>query len=490
VRTGRGAGSAITRALVFGVTVVAAVSLLSTADASAAPPRAAWHACGSTAGEQCTSVRVPLDYARAAGSIALAVARLPSTGSPQGDLFVNPGGPGESGVEILPIVAALLPGAVREHFNVVSFDERGTGASDRLSCGPLPSVVAALDPAPADPGRALPGTATYRALAADCARRYPDLLRSVNTTNAARDMDRIRRALGDDRLNYYGLSYGTVLGAAYVTLFPQRVRAMVLDGAVDPTEPLAEQAVAEGPALAASLDHFLATCGASPTCPLGPDPRAAYDNLYRSLAVHPLEAGGRPVTAGDLLTATLFYLSVPTFTPGFPAALGAAARGDGAPLASLAVSFAEDLDGSSLVAPEWAITCQDAPSHPGPVAAGALARTLSRADAPAGAEAVTNTLAGCVAWPAARRPITTVHGPTGLPPVVIGTTGDPNTPYSSARRLVRTLGRARLLTWVGQGHTWLLNGSTDACMTAFVSAYLVDGTLPPRAGTCPAARRR
>jgi hypothetical protein len=190
------------------------------------------------------------------------------------------------------------------------------------------------------------------------------------------------------------------------------------------------------------------------------------------------------VTVGDLDMATLFVLSVPSSTVPYLQALTSARAGDGAPLRTLALGFEEDIDGTPLVDAEWAISCNDAAVHPDATAAGAQARALAARYPLLGAYAVTYQLAGCVAWPPATRPVTGVH-PTGTPPVlVIGNTGDPNTPLVGAQHLAAAYPDASQLTWQGWGHTWLLNGSTDRCMQRAVTGYLVGGTLPPAGTTC------
>jgi len=401
----------------------------------------------------------------------------------------NPGGPGESGVQILPILEALVPAAVRARFDLVSFDERGTGLSDQLLCGPSPEVVAGIDPVDERPGRPLPGAADFGPMASACARRYPGLLRFVDSTSAARDLDRIRQALGARQISYWGLSYGTVLGALYARLFPDRVRAMILDGAVVGSDPLARQAAEEAPAIVAALRHYFTTCRGDPTCPLRADPAGLYATLAARLTRQPLPAPGRgdpvPVTLGDLYTATLFALSVPSYAAAFPRAVASALAGDGSGLRALALDLEQDLNGSSLVGPEWAITCNDAASAPGPAAAGELARALAARNGAVGAYAVTYLMAGCVNWPAPLDPVTTLAVPGGPTLMVIGNTGDPNTPYVAARRLTRDLGRARLVTWRGWGHTWILNGPNDPCMVAVVDGYLIGGRVPGPATVCP-----
>ncbi len=467
-----------------------AVASSSDVPASATSPTLSWVPCPGAGGDQCASVEVPVDYRHPGhGVLSIEVIRHLATdpSAKKGVLIFNPGGPGESGVQIFPLFVALVPPAVQQDFDLVSFDVRGTGQSGQLRCGPGPGAVAAVAPAPDRTGSPLPGTAVFTRLAGRCLADDP-LTRTVGTVDTARDLDRIRQALGVDRLDYYGLSYGTELGAVYATMFGSHVGAMVLDGAVDPLQSLSVQATEEAPEIDAALSHFFTTCGADPTCPLRPDPKALYDGLLARLAKAPLPAPGggdaTPVTLGDLETATLLYLSVPRYTPAFPAAVAAAARGHGGPLAKVAASFEEDIDGAPLAAAQWAITCQDAPRHLGPVAAGTLAARLAARFPPLGAEAVSNDLAGCVAWPRGASPVTAVHGPP-TPALVIGNTVDPNTPHVAAVQLARALGSARLVTWEGVGHTWLLNGTDDPCMQDLVTAYLVDGRVPSPGTTCP-----
>ncbi len=441
---------------------------------------------------QCGTVSVPVDYRDpAAGSIPLAVTRAPATGTagPHPSLVFNPGGPGESGNQILPVVLGLVPPAVRRSFDLVSFDPRGTGASDPLDCGTSPAAAASVIPVGSDAGRPLPGTPLYTAMARACEQRAPTLTPFVETTDTARDLDMIRQALGMARLDYYGLSYGTVLGTVYADLFPHRVGTMVLDGAVDVDASLTQQAAQEAPAAERSLDHLLAACSAAPACPLGSDPPSFYRSLSSSLARKPLPAPGGgdtyPVTVGDLDTAALLTVSVPAFTPSFDTALVAARDGDGTPLRSLALQLETDVGGAPLVDVLWAITCNDTAVHPGPVGAGDQARALAARYPLLGGYAVEYTMGGCVSWPPGRQPVTGLH-PSGVPPiVVIGNTGDPNTPIIGAHHLATLIPGARLLTWAGWGHTWLLSGSSDTCMQRMVSTFLSDGGLPPPGTVCP-----
>jgi pimeloyl-ACP methyl ester carboxylesterase len=368
---------------------------------------------------------------------------------------------------------------------MVSFDERGTGSSEPLRCGPSATAASSATAGTAAAAR------TFASLERSCRARYSAEFPTVTTTTSARDMDRLRAALGVARIDFYGLSYGTVLGSVYAQLFPSHVRSTVLDGAVDANLGLTAAATEEAPAIQTVLEHDLSTCTSLPQgCPLGADPVAFYRHLQQRLSRAPLPAPGdgdtTPVTEGDLETATLLYLSVPGVTSNYFSALAAAATGNGAPLRSVALGLETDINGESIVAPLWAITCNDATTHPDASATAALARSLAVRYPLGGAEAVANNLIACPGWTAPGGAIAHLS-PTRAPtPLVIGNVYDPNTPYAVARQLASAIG-GRLVTYVGYGHTWLLNGSTNVCMQDVVSAYLVNGMLPAKGTRCTAS---
>ena len=452
--------------------------------AAATSGHIAWSPCPKVSGYVCGSLAVPLDYRHPSeGSVPLAVMEHPVAQS-KGVIVFNPGGPGESGVLILPILASLVPAAVKDQFTLVSFDERGTGSSEPLLCGP--SAAAA--------GSAVAGTAaatrTFAGLGRSCQDKYPALFPTVNTTTSARDMDRLRAALGMKKIDFYGMSYGTALGSVYAQLFPGHVGAMVLDGAVDANLSLISDAEADAPAIETALTHGLQSCTSQPNCPLGADPVGFYKKVQAQLSTAPLAAPGggdtTPVTVGDLYTASLLYISAPTFTPGYFPALAAAAAGNGAPLRSVALGLEDDLNGESLVGPLWTITCSDAVGHPDAATTAQLARMLAARYPLAGAEAVANYLIACPGWSGSNEPIAHLSSHGAPTPLVIGNVYDPNTPYVVAPQLAAATG-GRLVTYVGYGHTWLLNGSTNTCMANVVTAYIVDRVLPAKGTRCAAS---
>jgi pimeloyl-ACP methyl ester carboxylesterase len=394
----------------------------------------------------------------------------------------NPGGPALSGVQTLRVSGALFPPEIRRRFDIVTFDPRGSGLSGRLACGPAPATATAAEPTgPA--GQALPATTVYRRLAEDCERRYPALLPFVDTANTARDLDRVRRALSEPTVSFLGLSYGTLLGVEYLSLFPHHVRAAILDAPIDPGASVTEAAADQAAAAETALQNALAagTVGAP----------AAFDALRLRLTHASLPAPGHgdttPVTEGDLDLATLTYLAAPALTPGYPGALIAAAHGDGSGLRSLATQQFTDIDGTPVLAAYWAVTCNDVTDRPSSTDAGALARRLAARFPRIGGEAVSFYLGACPVWPPAREPVGASRGASVETPVlVIGGTEDPITPYSWAARVVSELKRATLLTRVGGGHTAFVEGMANSCLIRYETTYLTDRTPPPTGTRCRA----
>jgi pimeloyl-ACP methyl ester carboxylesterase len=300
-------------------------------------------------------------------------------------------------------------------------------------------------------------------------------------------MDQLRQAVGDDRMNYLGFSYGTELGWVYAHLFPKQVHTFVLDGAVDPqasdTASFAEQL--QG--FEKAFDQFAANCRTVTSCRQLSDPRATALQVSAAARAHPLPTGtARPLTYGLALTGILQALYSRQSWPTLATALISARQGDGGPLLHLADRYNErSADGSysNIFDANTTISCND--SRPGP--SDATIRSLARRWArqyPLFGRWSAPALFTCQQWQPHRSPVPEPNAATPTKVLVIGNLHDPATPYAGARHLTRDLGNAELLTWNGQGHTSYLSGSR--CVDGYVNAYLTTGALPPDHEVCPA----
>jgi pimeloyl-ACP methyl ester carboxylesterase len=471
-------------------TVPPVASTTSSTELPVAP--AVWTPCAG--GLQCATVTVPLDYAHPDGAtLAIAVAKLPAVSSAAGPqtLLFNPGGPASSGIQELKLASVLFPAFLHQNFTIVSFDPRGTGASARLDCGTSAADVTSAPLLGSGPGAPLPVASLYAAMVDRCAAKFPNLAPEITTMNTARDMDRIRQALGLATINYLGVSYGTLLGEAYAQQFPGHVRTMILDGGVDANRTLTQDVADQSAAAQKAFQTELASCARAASCPFGPTPLTTYEAIARQLSAHPASAGsggGPPVTEGDLASALLLHLTVPgLFNFGaFATAALNAEHGNGAGLRSMALNLWTDIDGTSLVDPYWALTCNDNPERPSAASEGDLARTMEASNPGTGAFAVAYEEGGCSSWPPAHDPV--IGSPAvGAPPIlVIGGVADPNTPYVWSQSLARSLGSSVgvLLTRVGVGHSAFLNGASDTCLRDTEIAYVTNRTVPAAGTVC------
>jgi pimeloyl-ACP methyl ester carboxylesterase len=452
---------------------------------------------GSAPGKEwrCATLTVPLDYADPGGrTLELALVRARHQGAERiGSLVFNFGGPGGSGVASLPRMADTFAG-LRAGFDLVSMDPRGVGASSGVVC---------LSDAERDAQLAaerIPGNATEEReylqrrvdYAEDCADAAGDLLPRLGTVNAARDLELLRRALGDGRLNYYGVSYGTKLGAVYAGLYPERVGRMTLDSVIDPTSDVVRRSLRQTAGFQLALDNYLAHCTAGAGCPIGADVPAGQrfiTELLDSLADQPLPTeSGRPLTQSLAVTAVLGSLYSESGWDRLTEGLREAGE-EG--LGTRLLAAADRYNGRNAQGryrnvhdANIAINCADFASRPDLDTVRGSRAAFTEASAVFGRYMVWDLLA-CAGWP--------VHSEQDQPEVLaegarrillVATTGDPATPYPGAERMRRALGDGVgvLLTYEGEGHGAYTGG--NRCVIDAVDGHLLAAAVPEDGTVC------
>jgi pimeloyl-ACP methyl ester carboxylesterase len=384
---------------------------------------------------------------------------------------------------------------ILQRFDIVGFDPRGVALSTPIECisDETKEEMVAAEPRPVTDEQIDEAFAFADEVAAGCAEEYGDALGTFNTVDTARDMDRLREALGDEQLTYLGYSYGTTLGSTYAELFPENVRAMVLDAAVDPGTDKIAKAEARAAALEAGFDAFAQNClGLIAGCPIGADPRAFVETLMASAAQNPIPsadpedaAEDRRATPGVIEVAIGAALYDPASWPQLAQALAAASQGDSAGVFSLADAYAgrlEDGTYSNLFDANIAINCADTDETVEESEIRELAAEWNEQYPLFGAGSAVG-LYTCNVWDAERTPLPERDAEGSAPILVVGTSGDPVTPLPGAVDMSEDLEAGVLLTWQGQGHTAY---PKTECVTAAVNAYLINLTAPLDGLTCPA----
>ncbi|MUM08034.1 alpha/beta hydrolase [Mycobacterium sp. CBMA 213] len=458
-----------------------------------------WGSCESVIGDttdlptaRCTTVTVPVDYANLQGPQAkLAVIKIPASGRRLGALLVNPGGPGASAVNTVAGMGAVLADTeIGQSFDLVGFDPRGVGHSTPgLRCRSDAEFDAnrrdpMVDYSPAGIAHI---EAVSRRTAQDCLQQMgSSFLANVGTASAARDMDVVRAALGESQINYLGFSYGTQLGAAYAESFPDRVRAMVLDGAVDPAADPVTENLLQLAGFQTAFNDYAADCAQSAGCPLGTDPTqfvARYQQLVNPLVLRlGLTSDPRGLSYSDATTGTVNALYTKKYWKFLTSGLLGLQRGtDAGDLLLLADDY-QHRDQKGHYAPLQdaftAIRCVDAP-FPTDTATWAAADLKARQLAPFMSYGQYTGYAPrdvCAMWPvpATSRPHqVTSPGPGKV--VVVSTTHDPATPYQAGVNLAQEMG-ASLISFEGTQHTVVFNG--DRCVDTAVVAFLTQSVLP------------
>ncbi|HYL40107.1 MAG TPA: alpha/beta hydrolase [Candidatus Binatus sp.] len=451
---------------------------------STGPTALSWSPSGLA---QTAELVVPLAPANpSVGTITLTIARRLAADPAHrfGALFGNPGGPGGSGVGIpgQPTLDRVIPQAILDRFDIVSWDPRGVGQSHGLTC-PDTATATAIERLSPDPRTAADIGAyktSFDALAAQCQATAGDLLPYLAEANTARDMDAIRAALGETTVSYLGWSYGTYLGYLYARLFPSHLRAAVLDGPVNPALDLAGRDASQARGFELAFEHFLATCAAASQCPFhgGDDPAKAYDALIAKLERTPQ---GNYLNAGQAVLGTLAWL-YGRDVPGLATALANTASGDGSMLRQAADSFFTDVSFGAYEA----ATCLDIP-HPTSQSAIAVAAAAARQVSPRfGPSVALSDQYGCLDWPVPGPSTGPAPSPlSGLPPIlVVAGRWDPATPPWDPPILAKALGSGVVLMRDGLGHTSGESATTDACLRGALVSYLVDGDVPPVGTVC------
>lgn len=479
------------------------------AGASAPASTIAWTPCDP--GFDCAQVQVPLDYDHPRGArISLALVRLPASDPAHriGSVFVNPGGPGGSGVDfVLGAGPSLFTPEVRARFDIVGFDPRGIARSTPLQCFDTDedaAAVAAPVPYPTSPAETRAWITRERTVDAACARQAGPILDHMSTANVARDLDRLRQAAGDRLLTYYGVSYGSFLGNVYANLFPRRFRALVIDGVLDPvawTTGRGGQArrvpfstrLRSAVGARDTLNEFFRLCDAGGSaCAFGPDSAHRFATLYRTLKKHPVafpQPDGSVLEydesflVGDTLGA-MYDSSIWPDLASFLAELETQA--DPAALAQHLLQ----LRAAAAAAPEYhnyvegfpGVACSDT-INPTSYRAWVRAAAVSRRRDGIFGPLWTWASSQCADWPGRDRD--RYLGPfthrTARPVLVVGNQFDPATPYQGAVTAARLLPSSRLLTLHAWGHTSLFRSS---CADQAIGTYLLTGRTPPRGTVC------
>ncbi|KUN98380.1 proteinase [Streptomyces resistomycificus] len=463
--------------------------------------RVHWRSCG-VPGFQCATLKAPLDYAKPTdGDIRLAVARKKATGPGKrlGSLLVNPGGPGGSAIGYLQAYAGIgYPAEVRARYDMVAVDPRGVARSEPVEClgGRAMDAYTQTDSTPDDERETTALVDAYKGFAEGCGAQSPRLLRHVSTVEAARDMDLVRAALRDPRLNYVGASYGTFLGATYAGLFPERAGRLVLDGAMDPSLPARRLNIEQTAGFETAFQSFAKDCVQQPDCPLGgkgTKPGQVGRNLnafFEKLDARPIPTGdadGREL--GESLATTGVIAAM--YDEGSWAQLrealtSAMKENDGAGLLVLSDSYYErDADGryENMMFANAAVNCLDLPAaFDSPDEVRRNLPAFEKAS-PVFGEGLAWASLNCAYWPVrATGEPHRIEAKGAAPIIVVGTTRDPATPYRWARGLSAQLSSARLLTYEGDGHTAYGRGST--CIDSTINAYLLRGTPPTNGKRC------
>ena len=469
-----------------------------------------WYDCVATAGVeksadktgfQCAKVTVPLDYSQPDGqTIEIAMKKHLATGSTRrGTLFANPGGPGYSGVDMVENNETQFSPTVNQAYDIIGFDPRGVGSSTAITCTSDTEVKAMAGAAPVNAAagattferRAAAISTQFKQLEASCAAntKPAGLLDHVDTVSVARDLDVLRALSGDQKLNYAGFSYGTYLGAHYAELFPANTGRMFLDGAQDPSLSFTELIKGQARGFERALRNYVAWCQSGQSCPLSGDVDAGVQqigDIFTSADQSPVPSSDatRPVTGDDMKQVVSVMLYSPeTAWDTLNEAFGEVVNENNAWAFR---SIADQLDAQPLAntGALISVNCLDYRVEGDMATWKAQSEELQKIS-PRFASTFDGVELGCQAWGHTGTQLSkALHAKGAAPILVIGTTGDPATPYEDAVALADQLDSGQLLTWEGNGHTAYASSGSGPCVTKAVDTYLLTGTMPKKGLTC------
>ena len=439
---------------------------------------------------ECASITVPLDHGAPDGRmIDIAVARVSTASDDEriGSVVLNPGGPGASGIDFLQTAALIMPEEISQRFDLISFDPRGVGAGTAVECdNAFDDDITLLDERDDAVWESLVSKADGRA--STCTSDTIEIGSWLGTNNAARDLDEIREALGDHRLSYVGFSYGTRLGATYAELFPDRVRALVLDGAVAPTDDFTQLDAEQAASLDRAFEQFARACDADDDCDLatvGPT-LEVYSSLVSSISDRgsiPTDDPDRVVTPGELQLGVIAAMYSTQLWPVLARGMhDAAVDDDGSLLAVLADSYlGRQADGSYDNSQDAGFTINCADNAIRPPTEVVRIESEEIASSSRWFDDFLRASTGCIGGPLAIDPLI-IGTADGAPPIlVIGNTGDPATPYEWSVAMADFLTSGQLYTVDSNGHTAFLS---VPCVTPVVVDYLVDLVMPAPGASC------
>ena len=472
--------------------------------------KVSWYTCaktgmdeaksGESTGFSCAKVKVPLDYSNPGGeTIEIAVKKRAASGDSIGSLFVNPGGPGGSGIELVDFAGAYFSKNLTSSYDVVGFDPRGVGSSTAIDCLSDSELDAerAGENNPATPSATVTiERAQEMSAACESKTGTPGLLDHIDTISAARDLDILRAVDGQQALTYLGFSYGTYLGATYAELFPTNTGRLVLDGAVDPSLSAEDLNLGQAKAFEASLRAYVEECqGSKMGCPLSGDVDSGVSQIREFLestktSPIPTSDSQRPLTYDLALTSVLGAMYQtdlwPSLTEALTQAMGTSGSRDGSALMVITDAFASrQSDGSysgNGIEALMAVNCLDFPVQGDNASWDQNAAAVKEASPTFSAQLLYPN-AYCQGWgheSSRKREKITASG--AAPILVVGTTGDPATPYAWSQALAEQLETGQLLTWKGNGHT--AYGRSNDCVKNAVDTYLLNGTMPDKGLTC------